>query len=147
LVEEIVGAALEPDWRLCGGDWAAYDLEHIATGLKLQVKQSAAKQTWHALGFKNTSPRFSIAKKTGRYEGAVWIAGESRNADIFVFAWHPIVDDTCDHACPEQWEFYVVDESRLSEQNSISLTQIARLSSIQKFSELKQAVCSIIAIR
>lgn len=140
LVEEIVGAALAPDWRLCGGDWAAFDLEHVTTGLKLQVKQSAAKQTWAAPSTGISSPRFSIASKTGRYEGSLWIDEVSRNAEIFVFAWHGIIDETCDHACSAQWEFFVVTESILPNQKSISLPHIMRLSDSYSFADLKIAV-------
>jgi hypothetical protein len=144
LVEEIVGAALEPDWRLCGGDWAAYDVEHVVSGLKIQVKQSAAKQSWHALGLKISSPRFSIATKTGRYEGANWKAEESRNADIFVFAWHPITDETCDHADPEQWQFYVVSETQLPVQKSVGIKQITKLSKQLCYNELSAALATLI---
>lgn len=46
LVAEImVGAALGCEWQLCSGDWRGWDFEHTA-GLRLEVKQSAARQTW-----------------------------------------------------------------------------------------------------
>lgn len=44
LVEEIVAMALEPDWLLCSGDWGGCDLVYPASGLRMQVKQSAARQ-------------------------------------------------------------------------------------------------------
>jgi hypothetical protein len=129
-VEEIVGMALEPQWKLCSGDWAAYDLIHFTRGIRVQVKQSAARQTWHKGECPPPKPRFSIAEKTGRWEGGdKWIAQRSRNADIFVFAWHPLMGDDTDHRRPDQWTFYVVPETALPQQGSISLTGIERLAS------------------
>ena len=61
LVEEIVGQALAPEWQPCGSDWGACDLRHEGLGLKIQVKQSAARQTWTP-GSRGPGPtRFSIA--------------------------------------------------------------------------------------
>jgi hypothetical protein len=69
-LEEIVAMALEPEWRLCGGDSAACDLVQADGGLRIQVKQSAARQSWHTEGSPSPKPTFSIASKTGRYDGA-----------------------------------------------------------------------------
>ena len=44
LVEEMVAVALEPEWQLCGGDWAAFDLKQAGTPLRIQIKQSAASR-------------------------------------------------------------------------------------------------------
>ena len=90
LVEEIVAMALEPEWQPCGGDWASCDLVRQADGLRIQVKQSAARQSWHGPGSPRARPTYSIAHKTGRWEGACWIEERSRNADIFIFGWHPV---------------------------------------------------------
>ena len=78
LVEEMVAVALEPEWALCAGDWGACDLMQVGGPLRIQVKQSAARQSWHADDSPLPRPRFSIALKTGRYEGAVLIAERSR---------------------------------------------------------------------
>ena len=140
LVEEIVGLALAPNWKLCGSDWGSCDLRHEGSGLKIQVKQSAARQSW-ASGSKGSSPpRFSIAVKTGRYEGAEWIPGEGRNADLFVFAWHSTTGSDCDHADPAQWKFFVIAESALPAQKSIGLQQIERLAHAVDSSGLNAAV-------
>ena len=54
LVEEMVAQALEPEWTLCADDWGACDLKQVANlkpvgrPLRIQVKQSAARQSWHA---------------------------------------------------------------------------------------------------
>ncbi|WP_338501717.1 hypothetical protein V6R86_02320 [Sphingomonas kaistensis] len=96
LVEEIVATALEPKWQLTG-DWGECDLEH-PSGQRIQVKQSAARQSWHSLGDRPSRGHFSTAYKTGRYaDDGSWTAERSRNADIFIFAWHPVTDHTADH--------------------------------------------------
>ena len=140
LVEEIVGIALAPEWELCGGDWGACDLRHDRSGQKIQVKQSAAKQSWVSGSRGYNLPRFSIATKTGRYEGADWIPGEGRNADIFIFAWHGAAGADCDHADPAQWKFLVVAEAQLPAQKSIGLKQLERLTTAVEFSGLRDAV-------
>jgi hypothetical protein len=141
VVEEIVGIALEAEWILCSGDWAACDLVHATSNLRIQVKQSAARQSWHKGQYSPPKPRFSIATKKGRWEGGnKWIEERSRNAEIFIFAWHPVTDCTADHRTPDQWEFYVVAEPSLPHQSSISLTTIQRLSSAVSFDSLAGAV-------
>ncbi|MBK8545700.1 MAG: hypothetical protein IPL62_20575 [Caulobacteraceae bacterium] len=55
---------------------------------------------------------FDIAPRTGEYvDGAAWVDGVGRNADIYVFAYHPVADPTADHREPTQWQFYVVLEN------------------------------------
>jgi hypothetical protein len=46
VVEEIVASALEPEWRHCSGDWGPCDFQHPGSGQRIQVKQSAARQSW-----------------------------------------------------------------------------------------------------
>ena len=140
LVEEIVGMALAPEWKLCGSDWSSCDLQHAESGLRIQVKQSAARQSWAPGNRGHVQPRFSVAAKTGRYEGANWIAGEGRNAEIFVFAWHGVTGPECDHANPEQWTFYVVAEAELPAQKSVGLVQIERIADPATFHNLRDAV-------
>ena len=147
LVEEIVGVALAPEWRLCGGDWGACDLRHEKSGQTIQVKQSAARQSWVSGSRGYGRPRFSIASKTGRYEGAVWIPGEGRNADIFIFAWHGMTGADCDHADPAQWKFFVVSEVALPAQKSLGLQELARLTTAVDFSDLKDAVLALMPSR
>lgn len=134
--------ALEPDWQLCAGDWAAFDLRHIATGLRMQVKQSAARQSWHGDICPLSRPRFSIAEKTGRWEGVTWIAEPGRNADLLVFAWHPLTNTIADHRDPEQWLYYVVPNDALPAAKSLSLQALQRLVRPAGFSELPEIVNS-----
>ena len=140
LVEEMVAVALEPQWTLCGGDWGSCDLSQVAGPLRIQVKQSAARQSWHAVMSPTPRPCFSIAAKTGRWEGPTWIAEPSRNAEIFIFAWHPVADATADHRDPAQWLFHVVPETALPPQKSISLAVLQRLVAPVSFGELRGAV-------
>lgn len=127
LVEEIVAAALEPEWRLCSADWASCDITHSTRALRIQVKQSAARQTWHKKDSRDPRPCFSIKEKKGRWEdGDKWVEGRSRNAEIFIFAWHPGVSSAADHRDPKQWEFFVVSEQDLPAQSSVSLSGIRR---------------------
>ena len=146
LVEEMVVQALEPEWDLCAGDWAACDLKQVANltemgrPLRIQVKQSAARQSWHAEDSPPPRPRFSIAHKAGRYEGETWIADPSRNAEIFVFGWHPVTDASADHRDPTQWRFYVVPEMALPTQKSISLAALQRLAKSVPVRRLQKTV-------
>ena len=144
LVEEIVGLALAPEWHPCGSDWGACDLRHEESGLKIQVKQSAARQTWSP-GPRGPGPaRYAIAEKTGRYEGVDWFAEIGRNADIFIFAWHGLTGPECDHADPAQWQFFVVAEVDLPAQKSLGLPHIERLATESDFSGLREAVRSVV---
>lgn len=45
VVEAMVALALEPEWRWCSGDYAAWDFER-ADGLRMEVRQSAYRQSW-----------------------------------------------------------------------------------------------------
>lgn len=142
LVEEMIAAALAPDWEHCGGDWGACDLHHPATAWRMQVKQSAARQTWSSsdAAFR---PRFSIVHKQGRWEGARWIAEAGRNAELFVFAWHDVSGAQCDHADPAQWLFHVVPEPKLPPQKSVSLAAVRRLAKPVSIDGLAEAVVAL----
>ena len=37
LGEEMVAVALEPEWQLCAGDWAAFDLKQADDPLRIQI--------------------------------------------------------------------------------------------------------------
>jgi hypothetical protein len=113
IAEIITGEALGQEWRHCSGDWRSWDFEHRIANCKLEVKQSAARQTWDAPP-KPSPPRFDIEERTVSWEGAVRTASPAgRFAQVYVFAHHPIRDETADHLDPAQWRFYVVPASRL----------------------------------
>jgi hypothetical protein len=68
VVEIIVDAALAPGWLLCSGDWRGWDFEHTI-GARLEVKQSAARQTWTTPP-KPPPPIFDIRERT-EYRSAI----------------------------------------------------------------------------
>ena len=145
-VEEMVAAALEPEWALCAGDWGACDLKELGGPLRIQVKQSAARQSWHSADSPPPRPRFSIAHKAGRYEGGTaWIAEPGRNAEIFIFGWHPVTDASADHRDPDQWRFFVVAEAELPATASIGLPTLARVAQPVAHTELAARVAHLVA--
>jgi hypothetical protein len=126
VVEAIVSSALPPDWRWCAADWAGWDFEH-SDGTRLEVKQSAARQSWSGLPKRAHKPRFDIASRTGYWtNGATWVPSPGRSAQIYLFAYHPITDDSADHRDPLQWTFYVVQTRNLPVAGSISLVKLAQ---------------------
>lgn len=138
VAEVIIGAALGADWKWCSGDWRGWDFEH-STGCRLEVKQSAARQTWPAPK-KARPPVFDIRERTGYYEGADWTAKTGRHSHVYVFAYHPVIDDTADQRAPEQWRFHVVAATHLPAQKTISLAQVGLLSDGTRWGELSAAI-------
>ena len=109
---ELALSEIRPPWTLTD-TWSAWDLVQRDTGTRIEVKQSAAVQTWTTDANATPTPRFDIAPRTGYYpgDGDVWCAVDppQRFADVYVLAWHNELDpDIADHRLPDQWEFYVV---------------------------------------
>lgn len=128
LVEAMLAQVLEPDWRWCSADWASHDFEN-AEGAKLEVKQSAALQSWHTQGFAPHRGRFDIAKRKVRWEGAKRINEDGRYANLYIFAWHPVIDpELADHRQSNQWLFHLVRAEHLPDQQSIALSRIQAIS-------------------
>ena len=138
IVETIVESVL-PDWTWCSKDWAAWDFEH-PDGIRLEVKQAAAKQTWATT--KPRRPTFDIRPRTGRYEGTTWISSPSpeRFADLYLFAFHPRDDMTADQRDPMQWEFYVVPAAKLPAKNAWSLSDVRAAAPVVTYDELSAHV-------
>lgn len=141
LAEAIIAEALEPTWRWCADGWASFDFEG-PNGVGLEVKQSAARQSWHTENCKPCVPRFDIAERTGYWtDTSKWVERPGRAAAIYVFAYHPIFDAAvADHRDHEQWEFYVVPASALPVQKSIGLTAVRALAPPVRFGGLLAAV-------
>ena len=138
VAETIVESALGPDWRCCSGDWLGWDFEHCDQ-TRLEVKQSAARQTWPAP--KGVSPpRFDIRTRAGYYVGNEWHQKSGRHANIYVFAYHPVADASADHLDPKQWVFYVVPAERLPPSKTIGLARITGLASATAWEGLFAAV-------
>ena len=138
-VEHLVCELLGQDWTVSGADWSAWDIEHL-DGTKLEVKQSAAAQTWHEGQQAAPSPRFGIRVPSSPWDGKKYIEGGRRLADVYVFAWHPLRADSCDQRDPEQWQYFAVRSDSLPQQKSISLKGIRTLSDPLSSDELAGAV-------
>jgi hypothetical protein len=137
LAEAIVSMAL-PQWRWASADYASVDFLH-PDGRRLEVKQSAARQSWPASRPSRAS--WDIAPRTGRWtEDAIWVAEPGRNADIYVLCHHPEFGDHADHRDPAQWRFYVISAASLPETKSLSLAGAERLASAVRFGDLAHAV-------
>ncbi|RME66669.1 MAG: hypothetical protein D6781_14745 [Verrucomicrobia bacterium] len=150
----MVAEALRRDWKLVGGDWAGWDLQHRTRGARIEVKQAAARQTWTgrptASGKLGPSKGvFSVRPAKGYFTegGVAWVPIPGRSADLYIFAWHPVADSLrVDHRDPEQWEFYVVPEHRLpAETRTITLRRLQRLARPVGYAELPGAVDAALA--
>jgi hypothetical protein len=138
VVEAIAECALKPAWRWCSRDWYGWDFVH-EDGTRLEVKQSAVRQTWAAAP-KPSKPRFDIRNRVGFYEGSAWYAQPGRHANIYVFAYHPITDESADHRDARQWQFFVIPTTMLPRTNTISLSALTALSPSCEWSGLPGAV-------
>ena len=146
-VECMVACALGTGWQLTwekGWDWASYDCEHIEKGTKLEIKHSAAKQSWDRKGkLPHRRTVFDIAPRTGYWskDGATWIPRPGRVANIYVFAWHGRRDGQADQRDPAQWRFLVVSERDLPVgQKSIGLAKLEEIAFPCCIGELRHAV-------
>ena len=142
-VEGLIYCALSDNWKL-GADWDGWDLENDA-GVRLEVKQSTACQTWQSPreSGKRSSTSFDIAPRTGYWTpDGVWVDLPGRLADIYVFAWHPETNpDIADHRCANQWRFFVVPEHKLKPgQKNISLNPVKRLAPEITYDRLAEAI-------
>lgn len=139
LVEAMIAIALEPEWRWCSQDWYAWDFENEAI-CRLEVKQSALRQSWSNDSTRPRRPTFDIAARQFRWEGSTRIDESGRFAQIYVFAFHGVDDATADHREPGQWSFYVVGTDRLPDNKTISLSVVAKLAEPCSLGELKAVV-------
>ena len=133
-VEYMLALRLEPEWRYVGQDWQGWDFEHIGRGVRMEVKQSARRQTWSRdKGDRPAALSFDISPRTGYWEDAVtWCSFEERQrlAEIYVFAAHEGFDPPAavDHRDPAQWRFLVLPASALpARQKTIALSRVLAL--------------------
>jgi hypothetical protein len=125
VVETIVESVLSPKWKWCAEAWSGRDFDHVETGLWLEVKQSAAKQSWKGTPKRSSQPKFSIKTAKVHWTDGVNPKPLAGRAEIYVFAYHPRKDDKADHRDPLQWTFYVVPTRDLPEAKSISLSKLS----------------------
>ena len=144
LVEQFVLDALGDDW-LAAGDWEAWDIQSADGQHRIQVKQSAARQSWSDVDCKASNARFSIKGSMAWTEAGGWAGEISRQATLYILAWHPFVDASADHRDPEQWEFYMISSSQLPEQKSLGLNAMKTLCSRSTVGELSRSLAALIA--
>lgn len=141
LVEAMVALALEPRWTWCSTDYSGWDFVR-EDGLRLEVKQSAARQSWATS--KPSTASFDVAARTGHWEGGTrWVAGHGRAAQIYVLAYHGIYSDEADHRDAYQWEFYVLAANELPDVKTIGLKRIQALADAVGIDELSDRVNSV----
>jgi hypothetical protein len=118
IVEAIVSKALSSQWTWCSADWAPYDFRHV-DGTRLEVKQTAAKQSWNSS--MPSRAQWDIAPRTGFYDGPIWTKRPGRNADIYVLAMHSLYEGEIDHRDPSQWDFFILPTAALPDIKTLSL--------------------------
>ena len=145
-VECMIAITLGSDWQLTwadGWNWAAWDLEHLSSGVRLEIKQAAARQTWdEGKTPARRSSAFDIAPRRGYWtrEGQ-WFDSPGRPADVYVFAWHGRDDNDADQTDPRQWRFFVVPERNLPPgQKSIGLRRLQDITAPCDVAGLRGAV-------
>ena len=88
---ELALSELHPPWSLTD-TWASWDLEQQDTGARIEVKQSAARQTWSsATNPARHAPSFDVAPRSGYYVdgGSEWVESDlRRHADVYIMGWH-----------------------------------------------------------
>ena len=136
IVEAMVAAAL-PEWEWCSRDYASCDFRH-PDSTRLEVKQSAARQTWFAGHASRAS--WDIRPRTGYWGKKGWVARPGRYSHVYVLAHHPVVSRKADHRDPSQWRFHVIATSDLPITKSISETGAASLVDPVTFEELASRV-------
>lgn len=145
IAEAIIALALEPDWNWCSADYASWDFEH-GSGLRLEVKQSAARQSWALEGAAPSVCSFDIAARKGRWEGSTWIPDPRRHADLYVFAHHRVAEPSADHRDPDQWDFYVVASRDLPDTKRISLARLRTMTAAENIIGLAERVAAVAAV-
>jgi hypothetical protein len=152
-IEAMIEPYLAPNgWTYVGDSWGGWDFQRGKDGeQRLEVKQSAAQQTWSKSRNLKTRGAFDIALRTGYFcEHASRFAAMTkpgRCAQTYVFAWNPIYDvPEVDHRNPDQWEFYVVPASKLPEnQRTIALSKIKTVAKPVKLNELNSEIETVCA--
>jgi hypothetical protein len=142
IAEAIVSSILGPEWSWCSADYAGWDFVR-SDGLKLEVKQSAARQTWVKSSGKPSVCSFDIRARHGRYEGADWFDEPGRNANLYVFAHHEVTDESADHCDPQQWLFYVIDTTTLPSWKRIGISNLRKLAKTVTIHELRDEITRV----
>ena len=145
-VECMIVLALGEEWHLTSEQrgWAPWDIERN-DGARLEVKQSAALQTW---SLAHDAPPRRTASFDIAFRKEPWTKGgdyphylPGRPADLYVFAWHPIMDhEVADHRSAEQWRFFVIPERKLPDQKTVSINRVKNLAAEINYDQLAVVV-------
>ncbi len=124
--------------------WAAWDLTQQNTGARIEVKQSAARQTWASnMNAARQAPTFDIAPRSGYYADgeSEWVETDlRRHADVYIMVWHGEGDpQLAGHRQPGQWRFSP-EHPLPPGQKTISLNPLASLGHAHSYAELAEAV-------
>ena len=143
---ELVLRERHPAWRLTD-TWDSWDLQDGKTGARIEIKQSAA---WNTFSKRAGRGKFNIQPHDGYFsKDGAWIrTSRQRHADLYVFAWHPERDpDIADHRRSDQWKFFVVTEEDLPPlQKEISVSTLTRLADVERcdYDELADTVVHVL---
>lgn len=144
IAEAIVSKALGEEWSWRSADYAGWDFER-ADGVRLEVKQAASRQSWHGADDQPSRISFDVRERKGRYEGAAWVPGNQRWADVYVFAHHYVADASADHRNASQWAFYVVAARELPNQLTIALSRVRGLAAACSQAGLSEELNRVLA--
>ena len=130
LIQGMIEPFLAPGgWRYIGDGWGGWDFER-SDGAKLEVKQSAAHQTWSDTQSARSLGTFDTRAKIGFYDngGSKWTVSPGRPAHVCLFAWNGTFGEETDHRDQTQWDFYAIPTSLLPVgQKTITLDGVRRL--------------------
>lgn len=127
--EQLVASKIEPSWRWVGIGWHPWDFEtgEGSSRVRMQVRQSAAKQIWKRP--EKRVPFFATTIKpkpsyVQRNNPTLTIEKHGRFCELYVFAWHGNDGAGCDHRLPEQWTFFVLPERALGLRKSVKVREL-----------------------
>ncbi len=126
--------------------WANWDLQ-TEDGIKIEVKTTGLRQTWHADESQEVStPRWDIAEKRMDAQGKGYVGEPKRWAKVYVFALHKGRNlDICSVIDVAQWVFWVVATKNLPGQKSIGKSTLKKIQGAKEvdFKKLKAAFDSV----
>lgn len=140
LVEAMVSTVLPNGWSWTSADYASCDFTH-QDGTRLEVKQSARKQTWSPVN--PSPPSWDIKPRTGEWIGGIdWHPHDTptRNSDIYLFGLHPMTNDGTDHRDPSQWRFFVIPTADLPATHRLSEAKARGLANEISINQISEAV-------
>ena len=149
VVEMMVLAALQPNWKFVGLGWHPWDLQRGAgeDRERIQVKQSAALQLWGptkrpsiSFGWSKNSPSYFERDNPGET-----IESEGWFCELFVVGIHQGIDiESVDQVDPNQWKFLVIPTTDLENgTNSMVLTKALMKWQLVGWQNLREKVISL----